>query len=113
MRRNAGPKLGQRHRMLERGLHGRYTLAVELDKVPRNNLALLPASQVCQQARWDRHWRLPFVSLQLSQGASVVDATLQVDKRSSNSRGRRCRRNSARARPAIDANQDEPSEMAE
>jgi hypothetical protein len=90
MRRNAGPELGQRHRMFERGLHGRYTFAVEFDKVPRNDLALLPASQVCQQARWDRHRRLPFVSLLLSLGASVVDATIKVDKGPPDGRGRRC-----------------------
>jgi hypothetical protein len=65
--------------MFERGLHGRYTFAVELDKVPRNNLALLSAPQVRQQARWGRHRRLPFASFLLSLGASVVDATFKVE----------------------------------
>src|SRR4029078_10823721 len=107
MRRNARPELGQRHRMFERGLHGRYTFTVELDKMPRNNLALLPASQVCQQAWWDRHRRLSFVSLPLSLGPSVEDATFKVDKGPPDSRGRRCRCNGARARPAIDPDKDE------
>src|SRR5260221_2489954 len=113
MRRNAGPELSQCHRMFERSLHGRYTFAVELDKVPRNNLALLPASQVCQQARWDRHRRLPLVSLPPSLGASVVDATFKVDKGPPHNRRPRCLLKCARARAPIDLHKDLTGEDAE
>jgi hypothetical protein len=45
--------------------------------------------------------------------ARRVNATFKIDKVQPDSRGRRCGRNGARARPAIDPYKDEPGKMAE
>ena len=100
-------------RPLEGRLNRRDGLAVELHEMSNNDVALLPPPHVSEEPPRDRHGRLALVRFLLALLQAIKDTSVKVDDRTADGGNWRRRRDRTSACPRIQADQDEPGEMAQ
>src|SRR6202011_4904179 len=98
---------------LKPGLYRDHGLAVELDEMRLRQAEPLPAAQMREQPRRYRNRRRTLVRDLLATLPAVQNAAGEVDVGAADRRDRRRRRDHGRPRAAVDAEQDEPRDMAQ